>query len=284
MSRCFPYPPPGYTLSRSKDEALIESIKLQKEREKAQKKKEKKREKRGKRKEKKEEKRKENKETEQLERSSVSEEHGQPVYLHAPSSSSGSTEYSNKRKILSSPIHSSHGHGNIIKIRLTSKKQNEPDPLANENRGCSTTGRTDFPPQNNDNTGLRDRRDDIHCTNICQHFAPEADGQQICSTSKPFGATALCKTGIPSVPNAVTSKMQKEELWIKNLVENLVPLQSLNECFQRDEDWLFQDRSAEKRQRCGNDVMSSSTCSGLWPRAQYLNEANVYALPFTVPF
>ncbi|XP_073289995.1 uncharacterized protein [Primulina huaijiensis] len=35
MSRCFPYPPPGCTLSRSSEDTLIESIKLQKERVKA---------------------------------------------------------------------------------------------------------------------------------------------------------------------------------------------------------------------------------------------------------
>ncbi|XP_073019555.1 uncharacterized protein [Primulina eburnea] len=34
MSRCFPYPPPGYTPSRASKEALIESIKLRKELEK----------------------------------------------------------------------------------------------------------------------------------------------------------------------------------------------------------------------------------------------------------
>ncbi|KZV20128.1 DNA ligase 1-like [Dorcoceras hygrometricum] len=47
MSRCFPYPPPGYTPSRASKEALIESIKLQKEQEKAkaQKRKERRREK-----------------------------------------------------------------------------------------------------------------------------------------------------------------------------------------------------------------------------------------------
>ncbi|XP_073123240.1 uncharacterized protein [Henckelia pumila] len=55
MSRCFPYPPPGYTPSRASKEALIESIKLQKEKEKAkaQKKKEKRREKEDERKERK---------------------------------------------------------------------------------------------------------------------------------------------------------------------------------------------------------------------------------------
>ncbi|CAA0816656.1 Unknown protein [Striga hermonthica] len=55
MSRCFPYPPPGYTLSGARNEALIESIKLQKEKEKERKeKKERRKEKKEKRKERKE--------------------------------------------------------------------------------------------------------------------------------------------------------------------------------------------------------------------------------------
>ncbi|CAA0813362.1 Unknown protein [Striga hermonthica] len=57
MSRCFPYPPPGYTLSGARNEAaLIESIKFQKEKERKLERKEKKerrKEKKAKRKERK---------------------------------------------------------------------------------------------------------------------------------------------------------------------------------------------------------------------------------------
>ncbi|XP_039069682.1 UPF0329 protein ECU05_1680/ECU11_0050-like [Hibiscus syriacus] len=52
MSRCFPFPPPGYVKNGIRDEALIESIKLKREEEKA--KKERKKEKKDKKREKKE--------------------------------------------------------------------------------------------------------------------------------------------------------------------------------------------------------------------------------------
>lgn len=47
----------------------------------------------------------------QLERSSLTEEHAEPVCLRGPSSSSDSTENSNKRKRLPSPVDVSRGHG-----------------------------------------------------------------------------------------------------------------------------------------------------------------------------
>ena len=60
-----------------------------------------------------------------------------------------------------------------------------------------------------------------------------------------------------------------------------------------DEDWLFgnkdEDRSA-KRLRASNDVQSQvdnlpcSASAVMQPRAHYLANAEIYALPFTVPF
>lgn len=50
-------------------------------------------------------------ESEQLERSSLTEEHEKPVSLRVPSTSSDSTENSNKRKRPSSPGDVTHGHG-----------------------------------------------------------------------------------------------------------------------------------------------------------------------------
>ncbi|CAA7403519.1 unnamed protein product [Spirodela intermedia] len=124
MSRCFPYPPPGY----EKSLALIESIKLQKGREKTEK--ERKKEKRREKKEKKdkskgdkvktEDKKHGHKkrhreessksthkagdykqtaedENEQLERSSLTEEHGCPVAIQNLYDSSDSTQNSSKR-------------------------------------------------------------------------------------------------------------------------------------------------------------------------------------------
>ncbi|EPS64554.1 hypothetical protein M569_10229, partial [Genlisea aurea] len=106
MSRCLPYPPPGYTLRRAGEAALIESIKPQKRKEKSQRKTDKKRDKKERSKEKKNKSHglrksvddKTRPETDPLERSSLSEEHGLPVVLGVPSSSTESIENSNKRK------------------------------------------------------------------------------------------------------------------------------------------------------------------------------------------
>ncbi|XP_043713603.1 glutamic acid-rich protein-like [Telopea speciosissima] len=158
MSRCFPYPPPGYERkSGGLDEALINSIKLQKKIEKAkkEKKKEKKREKKEKERERdkarenrgvddkkqKHEKKHKNErgkvehgvgdhpkrieeEAEQLEKSSLTEEHGQPISSQNLYDSTDSTQNSHKRKRHSSPSDGSHSnHGSIFRIRLKQKDQ-----------------------------------------------------------------------------------------------------------------------------------------------------------------
>ncbi|KAL7587889.1 hypothetical protein Lser_V15G36740 [Lactuca serriola] len=169
MSRCFPYPPPGYSRNGATYEALIESIKLQKENDKA--KSEKKKEKRAKKEKKeKKEKRKDSEKSklqknpnesqqdshskqfpplnikrkehtiEQLEKSDLTEEHGQPVDSHKPSYSSDSTQNSNKRKRDDPVVHDDSNHVKPIKIRLF-KKQKGPDSI-NET-SCSVSGRID---------------------------------------------------------------------------------------------------------------------------------------------
>ncbi|KAL3845338.1 hypothetical protein ACJIZ3_002741 [Penstemon smallii] len=307
MSRCLPYPPPGYSLSRSSNEALIESIKLQKEREKSkEQRKEKKREKKEKKKEK-HEKTKEKKdkttkkldtlntqvvkkvcedtkvnfllktretETKQLERSNLTSEHEEPIPLDGPSTSFDSTENSNKRKRHPSPpvVDCSRRHGKIIRIRLTSKKQNESNTPAVEH--CSTSGRSDFPARKED-------------ANIGQPMALKIERERICAP-QPVVAIAPCKTKNPSIVNAVMTPMQRAELEYKNLIVDWTPPQLQDTFLDQDSDWLFSSKKpdvcAEKRQKCGDDRISCSSSSALYPRAQYLNEVDIYALPFTVPF
>ncbi|KAK4434638.1 hypothetical protein Salat_0626600 [Sesamum alatum] len=357
MSRCFPYPPPGYTLSRATNEALIESIKLQKGKEKAkEQKKEKKREKREKRKENKE-RRKQNRdktnqnleksdivkdqigqkicsdrkgefhhnsreaETDQLERSSLTEDHGQPVSLPGPSSSSDSTENTNKRKRHSSvtPMDGSHSHGKVILIRLPSKKQNESDALEkvglgsfqkdlitqskdnaglrdrSENSRC-VSFRTDFPTQSKDDIGRRNRLENTHSavkspSNIKEGgITVRSNSEQVCSTSGQIEAVAPSKTGIKSVNKTVPTSLQKLELQYKNLLENWEPPRPEDGYLYADDpDWLFHDKDkktthAKKRQRCGSNSISCSRSSTWRPHKEYLHEIDVYALPFTVPY
>ncbi|KAK6115729.1 hypothetical protein DH2020_007998 [Rehmannia glutinosa] len=270
MSRCFPYPLPGYTLSRARNEALIESIKLQKEKESKKEKKDKRKEKKEKRKEKKEkkERRKEKKdetnqnldkpdivkghigqkdcsdtkdeflhkgieaETEQLERSSLTEEHARPVSLSVPSTSFDSTENSKKRKRHSSTVDDNHKHGKVTLIQLSLKKQNEFD---------------------------RRPRNKISARYL--------DSQTL------------------------VEDLQLEIIW-NRFVRLLGILRIQDACFYTGNlDWLFQDRNqddqkirAEKRRRCASDSFSCSRSSGLWPRAEYLHGIDTYALPFTVPY
>ncbi|CAI9296423.1 unnamed protein product [Lactuca saligna] len=181
MSRCFPYPPPGYSRNGATYEALIESIKLQKETDKA--KSERKKEKRAKKEKKeKKEKRKDSEKSklqknpnesqqdsyskqfpplnikrkedtiEQLEKSDLTEEHSQPVDSHKPSYSSDSTQNSNKRKRDDPVVPDDSNHVKPIKIRLF-KKQKGPDSI--KETSCSISGRFDQQSNSNSVNGQR---------------------------------------------------------------------------------------------------------------------------------
>ncbi|KAL1542892.1 hypothetical protein AAHA92_19926 [Salvia divinorum] len=303
MSRCFPYPPPGYTLSSARNDALIESIKLQKQKDQAeeQRKKEKKREKKERKKEKKDKRSqnqgnsdsvfgnfgekfstdgKEGKDYSlQLERSSLTEEHAEPVCLRGPSSSSDSTENSNKRKRLPSPVDVSRGHGKIIRIRLSTKKQplSDSSPVE-EQKHCSTSSRIHAPPQIKNNASLGQRSAGFcstsgYISNVKQCLVLKTGGERIhvasnhkkaLPTNPPFETNvfsaaskqiknvleskALPASSIPikaaspvgTQANTVLTAIQKEGLLYQNLMDNLVPPQMCGSCDDNgDEDWLF---------------------------------------------
>ncbi|KAM0019615.1 hypothetical protein Hdeb2414_s0025g00657821 [Helianthus debilis subsp. tardiflorus] len=147
MSRCFPYPPPGYYRNgATAHDALIESIKLQKktDKTKSERKKEKKDKKEKKVKRQKEKRNNEvshkvwqnsanctdpqskgtNASTEVLDKSDLTQEHGQPISSHQPSYSSDSTQNSNKRKRDEYSLlpDSSAGNGSF-KIRFLKKQK-----------------------------------------------------------------------------------------------------------------------------------------------------------------
>ncbi|GFP93389.1 hypothetical protein PHJA_001483300 [Phtheirospermum japonicum] len=91
--------------------------------------------------------------------------------------------------------------------------------------------------------------------------------------------------------SVVLTSMQKMELQYKNLLEDCFPTQIQDACLHSDDlDWLFQGRNqearVEKKRRIGSESLSCSrSFSGLlWPRAEYLREVDIYALPYTVPY
>ncbi|KAG1361958.1 stress response protein nst1 [Cocos nucifera] len=165
MSRCFPYPPPPPYY----EEGLIESIKLQKEREKA--KKERSKEKKREKKEKREKAGQENSDCkvhshnkrkyeeksrldqkdgynakattassmEQLEKSGLTEEHEQPCSIQNTYDSSESSQDSSKRrKLVATNVSQAHHgadiffscEGSILRFRLPLVKQKDPIPAS----------------------------------------------------------------------------------------------------------------------------------------------------------
>lgn len=316
MSRCFPYPPPGYTVRRSDEEAaLIESIKLQKEREKAlqlqkerekalklqkerekaERKEEKKREKKERKKERKEKEKqnlsdsaqrdkshkkdnsefkdgciekKRSSESETLEKSNLTVEYGQPVCSQNPNNSSDSTQNSNKRKRHSSPPNVTRSHGNVIRIRLPSQKHMDCDSSSQNQQICSTSGRTDLPVQRKCET------------------ASSAGADNICSTSQQT-QNAVKSVSAASRPKRVEKPMHKDALQFRNLIENWVPSSS-NDLGDDDQDWLFKRRKHDNTNAAKKPIASSTMLCGssalLLPRAQYLQDADIFALPFTIPF
>ncbi|XP_076920185.1 uncharacterized protein LOC143581245 [Bidens hawaiensis] len=194
MSRCFPYPPPGYSRNGggAPHQALIDSIKLQKETDKAKaerrKEKKLKKEKKEKKKEEKEKRKNEEKlksqknqsevshkllqkeagiteaeingkkpNTEVLEKSDLTEESGQPI---KPSYSSDSTQNSNKRRRDDNDnddvlLHDdSAGHGKHIKIRLL-KKLKESDPTTSSGEDARLKTVSIPPPRRENNAAQR---------------------------------------------------------------------------------------------------------------------------------
>ncbi|KAM3289487.1 putative protein isoform X1 [Capsicum chacoense] len=305
MSRCFPYPPPGYSPSKATNYALIQSIKFQrdKERAKLERKKEKKREKKERNREKKRKAKQEssssssrignfisggddrelktshlqkdieNEIVEHLENSSLSEEHGQPFCSQEPSYSSYGTQNNNKRKKSTSPLNGMHGHGTVVRILVSSHTHGQCD-ISNK-QDCFKEAakheaeRASSPLPNTNN----------------QLFFPvmSVSGQHSLSS----GSTEPEPIADDKTTTAFFSKLPENDIELrqfKNLILNCAP-PTLHYDYD-DQDWLFQRKHKCTRVKEKGEVSNDMSCgtSALLPRAQYLDDAELYAFPFTIPF
>lgn len=185
--------------------------------------------------------------------------------------------------------------GKIIRIRLSSKKHSQSDALSNEEKQCSTSGRIHVPSQIKNEIAAPRLRSEGFCStsgsngSIGQSLVFKTGGERFQIASKQVETVSprpLLET--KALPPVMTA-MQKECLLYRNLIENWVPPQ-MNELLAEtgDEDWLFGSKTkkaegSETRRICRDESVSSCSAS-LWPRAQYLPEVDLYALPYTVPF
>lgn len=202
-------------------------------------------------------------EAERLEKSSLTDELDEPVcYL------SDGAQSSNKRKRQPSPSStpSITVHKNILRIRLPSQKYRESDSSLPEGQSCPAVRRTlDSPVQK------------------------VPDKEQCLTTNKVDDASLSAQLDASACKGSTLyeKKVPSPESLYKSLIEDWVPppLQAeLND--SGDEDWLFgrkQQPQGLKRLKSSNDEPCRQS-SSLWPCAHFLAEADIYALPYSIPF
>lgn len=286
MSRCFPLPPRWYARNCANNDALILSIKLQQERE----------EKRKERKQKKEKKRDKKEKgkskavsddnghkSDSLDRSTLTEEHRLPCNSsESTENTCKKTDNSSKRKI---HLISSQSHGNVIRIRLSSRR-NESTVTCVDEHQCSTSGRTYAATVQGERSGLCHYAS-LTSSSSLQVTAGTTKGEMHTPPTLRMGRKVII---LNDGGSASYGRMQNEERLYRNLIENLVPSPVDNELNINpdDQDWLFEtkrgDGRAAKRLRAFSN--QSPTCENveLQPQARYMADIGMYALPFSVPF
>lgn len=204
---------------------------------------------------------------EQIERSGITEEHDQP-FSTEPCCLSDSTQSSNKRKRSSSP--SRNDHGTAIKIRLPLKKHREHEELPQDYRAASIGSKGIA----NSNT-----EDSRHQYQGLRNSGSEHNGYQDLIRARVEDPTT----------NSIDSKRGRMASLYNSLFQNWNSCALQLEGFElEDQDWLSTSERQEQTQATDkakslNDALGCSSLS-LWPRAQYLPEADIYGLPYTVPF
>ncbi|KAF9587420.1 hypothetical protein IFM89_002601 [Coptis chinensis] len=279
MSRCFRFPPPGYKKILEEEKGSVVIIKRERDQAEKERRKEKKREKKEQKKREKIEKKKREKieklgangevekkkqshkeegghtehkvtlckemkecEIEQLERSDLSEEHGQPAGILNLCDSSDSTQKSRKRKNRSLP---SDGNHNQRGTEIIAQKMADISSNLTIKQPCLDSGRIEIAVQDSVKHAA------VAKLSTRKSITPQTDVQ-------------LRET----LDNWVPSAVQFEQMDAENL------------------EWLF-DMPPSKHEAKRSKVSDGASCRenpSLWPRACYLPEVDIYALPYTVPY
>ncbi|KAF8012681.1 hypothetical protein BT93_I0747 [Corymbia citriodora subsp. variegata] len=315
MSRCFPYPPPGYARNGVRDEALIESIKREVEKAKKERKKERKREKKEKKavlenggsKDKKNSHKRRNEDertqddqkagdhrkkrkhdTEHLEKSNLTEEHGKPV--NSLNSTDSTMNCSKKQKQILPPD-GGHNPASIIRIRLPLQRHKDPEMLPSGEQPCSAPVRTDvFDHEKHEHAprSSTDWREHPCSTSLS---AGEGTASKPGLTEQPpssgVAETSSRKNGTSSSLSLDDRGLSRSEIKYRNLMENWVPPLFHSGCADLDDqEWLFERKQPNRDAgKCKSDYNGLTYRSpNPWPRMHYLPEVDTYALPYTVPY
>ncbi|KAK6922559.1 hypothetical protein RJ641_010863, partial [Dillenia turbinata] len=231
-------------------------------------------------------KRKEN-ETEQLEKSTLTEEHGQAFGSENLCNSTESTLNSDKRQKQkqkqSSPADSKPNHGSIIRIRLPLQRHKDPEVLPNTEQPCSSSisGRTNNLVQEMREFPSSSTEQPDHLQQECltsSQIGPELISQP----SKEKSRTGTSQTDAHSqrVESASSSCSRSRaphpiELQFRDLMQKWTAHSLQSDCADLyDEGWLFETKLDHDSRAKRFKTTDGSCCSKdtLLPCASYLPE------------
>ncbi|XP_058725397.1 uncharacterized protein LOC131596686 [Vicia villosa] len=112
-------------------------------------------------------------------------------------------------------------------------------------------------------------------SNVCKALS---NSVPVDAPSKPL------KNLVPVDAPTANETVDKESRRMESLYNSLLNIPPIKyDCFDSvDEDWLFRTESVSKKQKIDDAIQCSKS---VWPpRAQYMPEIEMYALPYTVPF
>jgi hypothetical protein len=175
---------------------------------------------------------------------------------------------------------------------LPLQRHKDPEVLPSKEQPCSSSGRTeDALAQGVHESVPRPGRDPEE--NCCSTSGNVGQELTFRLSKEPFpssqASTMFAHKAEPvALPSASGSESFSLPSPLRGLIQNWVPPPIQRECSESDDlEWLFESKRnrnhAVERYKIGTDGLYDQN-STPWPRASYLPEADIYALPFTVPF
>lgn len=245
-------------------------------------------------------------ENEQLERSGITEELEQPVCSPQEPYSSDSSQSSKRKRGTELP---SQDHGPAIRIRLPLRKHCEPeqskqgfqlgfcsrsvgvtDSLARDTsriiRPLLSIKKAETPSRS---LGVADllARDSSRTERPLPSIKKAETPSQLHGNSAPKVCKPLPNVVPVDAVAAASETVDDESRRMESLYKSLLYIQPITyELGPLDQGWLFSSVPNETKPVSKKQKTDAFQCSKslLQPRAQYMPEADIYALPYTVPF
>ncbi|CAA7022089.1 unnamed protein product [Microthlaspi erraticum] len=301
MSRCYPFPPPGYVEREIiRDEPMIESSSIKGAKEEVKRAK-------NDRKHKKDKKRKERESESDISKkhrrhkSQRKDEHGvngnkkvddgssEAEFLDKSCLTVELEHQSTSQNSCDSTLHSNESQTQLLDCRhydsesgirflLPSKEDQDPEVMMMTNKDNNKLSSSQA--DHSGSVGKEKRRENTtklskerRASSVCSHpkeEKPSSSHQETITSSK------LCRKCPPSTAVRFLNLIEN---WAPDLVESKLTTDS-----EDQEWWLLVKFGAERHHQVSNQTTIKGSGSMVWPTARFLPEVELHALPFTVPF